>query len=350
MAPLLNRIKGSLRPIQRRVLFPVRNALRLRAWEATRTAPVIINFHGIEREIRDVRMQPYVLTADEFRTTLRIILERHEVVSLDRLVDTLDSGDPLPPQWAVLTFDDGYLDNLTIARPILKELGDLPATVFICPGLTGEDAWLPDSVLRLVVLHHPANVLRLRSVNVELEMGPRASRPQAYQLLIGKMRSIVPSDRLRAAEEAIAALPHNLRDELTRKFQSEKLVNSEQLKRLVAEPNIAIGAHTMHHMILHKDHPAQTIESQVAECRRVLAEQTGCEARHFAYPGGMTCPVAYEAVRAAGYRSGLTIVPGEVTRGSDRYLLPRLSASRYEVVTRRQLACAAMKGAQGWWF
>jgi peptidoglycan/xylan/chitin deacetylase (PgdA/CDA1 family) len=36
-----------------------------------------------------------------------------------------------------LTFDDGTVDNLGVAAPLLAEL-DVPATFFVCPGLLGE--------------------------------------------------------------------------------------------------------------------------------------------------------------------------------------------------------------------
>jgi peptidoglycan/xylan/chitin deacetylase (PgdA/CDA1 family) len=37
---------------------------------------------------------------------------------------------------AALTFDDGWENNLTVALPLLRQLG-VPATFFVCPGLFG---------------------------------------------------------------------------------------------------------------------------------------------------------------------------------------------------------------------
>jgi peptidoglycan/xylan/chitin deacetylase (PgdA/CDA1 family) len=45
-------------------------------------------------------------------------------------------GGPPPPGTAVLTFDDGWRDSLTVTAPLLTRLG-IRATFFLCPGLFG---------------------------------------------------------------------------------------------------------------------------------------------------------------------------------------------------------------------
>jgi peptidoglycan/xylan/chitin deacetylase (PgdA/CDA1 family) len=51
-------------------------------------------------------------------------------VSLDAVRDHYVDGAPLPPQAVLITFDDGYRDNLENALPILRERG-YPAVVFV---------------------------------------------------------------------------------------------------------------------------------------------------------------------------------------------------------------------------
>jgi peptidoglycan/xylan/chitin deacetylase (PgdA/CDA1 family) len=59
--------------------------------------------------------------------------ESFTVLELGTAWDLLQRG-ALPPKTVVLNFDDGYLDFMEHAFPVLAEHG-FPATVFVCPGL-----------------------------------------------------------------------------------------------------------------------------------------------------------------------------------------------------------------------
>lgn len=60
-------------------------------------------------------------------------------VSLDRALELLDAPSPVEGRYVVVTFDDGYLDNLEHGEPVLAELG-VPATVFLPTAIVDGDA------------------------------------------------------------------------------------------------------------------------------------------------------------------------------------------------------------------
>jgi peptidoglycan/xylan/chitin deacetylase (PgdA/CDA1 family) len=64
----------------------------------------------------------------------------YNVVKLEQLSALIKEGGT-PYKTLAITFDDGYENNYTVAYPILKEL-DLQATIFITPGLIGNDGYL----------------------------------------------------------------------------------------------------------------------------------------------------------------------------------------------------------------
>ena len=70
-----------------------------------------------------------------FRQQMAWLSRHRRVVPLSQALTELASG-TVRPDTVVVTFDDGYRDNLTHALPVLKEFG-LPATVFITTGFAG---------------------------------------------------------------------------------------------------------------------------------------------------------------------------------------------------------------------
>jgi peptidoglycan/xylan/chitin deacetylase (PgdA/CDA1 family) len=66
----------------------------------------------------------------------------YTVVSLDDVLAHYLERKPLPPQAVLITFDDGYIDNLENAAPILQRYG-YPAVLFVPIGYLGGGRPLP---------------------------------------------------------------------------------------------------------------------------------------------------------------------------------------------------------------
>lgn len=101
----------------------------------------ILMYH---RVLPTTRFDQLTVTPERFAAQMAWLAERFEVVSLDQTVAGLRrTGQILPPNpkparpRVALTFDDGYLDNLTHAVPVLQRLR-LPATIFVTSAFTDQ--------------------------------------------------------------------------------------------------------------------------------------------------------------------------------------------------------------------
>jgi len=93
--------------------------------------PVVLCYHAVARERFAGMAREMVVLAEELADEVRTLQALgRRFVPASALI-----GDP-PDDAAALTFDDGWADALTIAAPLLHELG-VPATFYICPGLFG---------------------------------------------------------------------------------------------------------------------------------------------------------------------------------------------------------------------
>jgi peptidoglycan/xylan/chitin deacetylase (PgdA/CDA1 family) len=89
----------------------------------------IIMYHYV----RDLKRSRYPrikgLSVRDFRNQIEHVRENYNVVSGEHLLAAVTEGAELPPEAALLTFDDGYLDHYRTVFPILDEFG-LPGCFF----------------------------------------------------------------------------------------------------------------------------------------------------------------------------------------------------------------------------
>ena len=79
-----------------------------------------------------------VVSAQRFREQMTALKSAgYTAVTLQQVLDYVDHGVPLPEKPVLITMDDGYTSNLTVAAPILEELG-MCATVFMIGIYEGE--------------------------------------------------------------------------------------------------------------------------------------------------------------------------------------------------------------------
>lgn len=96
---------------------------------------IIVLFHRVEDADPD---NPLSCTRAEFEAFCRFFRRHFDVVPLSELLDRLERGAGVGGS-AVITFDDGYLDNHRAAAPMLLRHG-LPACFFIATGFIGSSA------------------------------------------------------------------------------------------------------------------------------------------------------------------------------------------------------------------
>src|SRR5690349_15804132 len=93
----------------------------------------VINYHRIDNPHRKDfdSFRPNVsATPDDFNRQMDYLSKWFNVISMQDVVQWLDGQKELPSYSALITFDDGYLDNYTFAYPILRG-HNFPALIFL---------------------------------------------------------------------------------------------------------------------------------------------------------------------------------------------------------------------------
>jgi peptidoglycan/xylan/chitin deacetylase (PgdA/CDA1 family) len=112
---------------------------RLRAPRILRR-PVALAYHAVNEAPDEHDPLGLVVSPELFEAQVSFLLRRgYRFLTAEQLLDEFGGRRP-PEGTAVLTFDDGWLDALTVTAPLLSRLG-LRGTFYVCPGLWGSRHW-----------------------------------------------------------------------------------------------------------------------------------------------------------------------------------------------------------------
>jgi peptidoglycan/xylan/chitin deacetylase (PgdA/CDA1 family) len=145
--------------------------------------PVVLVYHAVGDVDPADDPQMLVTAAGRLEAHVRMLLRRgYRFVTAEELLDAAGGKKP-PPRTAVLTFDDGWLDGLTVAAPLLQRLG-VRATFYLCPGrFGGEHETVRGSAGRLLDATAAGELL-----NLGMELGSHTmSHPDLRKLDDGRL-------------------------------------------------------------------------------------------------------------------------------------------------------------------
>jgi peptidoglycan/xylan/chitin deacetylase (PgdA/CDA1 family) len=110
----------------------------LRAVARARAA--ILGFHGVAVCRRADDLSRLIVNPRRFELVLRLMRDAgFRFVTVADLVAQIPDGRPPAPGLAAVSFDDGLLNNLTTALPIMNRMG-IPASVYVTAGLIGRQS------------------------------------------------------------------------------------------------------------------------------------------------------------------------------------------------------------------
>lgn len=250
-------------------------------------------------------------------------------VTMDEAVDRLRRGRN-GGQFAAITADDAYRDNLTEALPVL-EYHDAPITIYVAPALTAGsvDLWW-EGIEDLVEAQRPVRLSTLQG-DIRLDCATPAGRDLAFRRLIEHFTRDLREDEQHSELRRLASEVGVDPSAPGRKT----LMNWDEVKKIADHRLVTIGAHTVHHYNL-KRLSEESVLREMCEGRRIIESEIGKRPHHFAYPYGHQDAAGRREVafaREAGYVSAVTTRHGVLRpeHAGHLHALPRLSLNgRYQ--------------------
>jgi len=258
-----------------------------------------------------------------------IFLKRcYEPLSMRRLSECLQSGEPFPPNSVAITVDDGYREFLRVAFPVFAEHG-IPVTVFLVSDFLDRKTWLWPDLLKYAF----ARTKRIRA-NFDCPDGSSFSalldspllRVQGARKAIEAAKRFANNDRLLFMCSLSEHLGVRIPQEMPEEFQP---LSWDEVRSL-ARDGVEFGAHTKTHPILSKISDDRELRDEIAGSKRRIEEEINAPILYFGYPNGRPADIsdaALAAVRGANFATAVTAESGLIPKGTDRFLLRRIGVS-----------------------
>jgi peptidoglycan/xylan/chitin deacetylase (PgdA/CDA1 family) len=265
-------------------------------------------------------------TPKAFAEQLQWLRKSCTLVDLDTVREALASGEPLPPNAVLITFDDGYLDNRTGAAPILADVG-ATATFFIATRFIEERKLFWWDRIAYAIKHTRATRLRLGyPTELTFELPRQAALAVSTLSTLVKETHGIDVERLLDGLYESAGVPWSA--EIERQHADELLMRWDDIRAL-ADAGMSIQSHTRTHRTIHSL-PTDVLTDELTASRRELQEQLGGrDVYALAYPVGHDVSALESvtpAVRAAGYEVAFTNATGPASLAeNDRYWMPRIA-------------------------
>jgi peptidoglycan/xylan/chitin deacetylase (PgdA/CDA1 family) len=270
---------------------------------------LVLNYHRIGDSKADLyNPETFSCTGEELDEQVSFLKRRLTLVTLEEaqaFVEGKMTKNRHPTCRVLLTFDDGYLDNYTIAYPILRSHG-AQGVFFLATSIVGscDVPWWDHIAYVIRTAGQPKFTLRYPAeLSVNIADDGFAASLRAVLTLYTRPDNTDSERFVRELEEQAQGEtgPNGVR----------RFLNWEEAKEMIAG-GMAIGSHTHSHRILNQL-PADRQREELFGARKQLTERLGVEIDTITYPVGLTdsfSKITQQLARETGYRAAFSYYGG----------------------------------------
>jgi peptidoglycan/xylan/chitin deacetylase (PgdA/CDA1 family) len=287
-----------------------------------------------------------VVTPQTFERHMRFLRRFLNPVTLDEFRSMIVGETPWRPRACVVTFDDGWFDNVAHALPILERTG-VPAGIFVATGYVGtSETFWQERLLRLLVTAWSRGE-RCRALFEELKIAQvLGMTAETARRELREFVSAMKSAPRGAVENVIQRIRSSLglRPDDAGDIGEDRFMSWEQAAVLQDSRFVEVESHTHSHTPLTSLDPG-AVREELDRSRAQLQTRLGKKARFLAYPNGDHDLQIAELARERGYELAFTTVPGWVAPGDDPMRLRRINVAEEGTTSVPGFLCRLL----GWW-
>jgi len=261
------------------------------------------------------------LPETRFDALCALLSQRGYPVDADEAVAMLEGKDDVPDRAFLLTFDDGFRNNLTVAAPLMERHG-IPGVFYVTSGFVEHNwaSWI--DLVEDAVEKTRRRALRLPWSNEEWPLDTRAAQ-------------IALLDEVRRVGKTHADLdPYSIADQIRHDCgvgefdphpELDQKLSWAEVRSLARGAGFTVGGHSHSHPILTHLSPDE-LDWELDTSMNLLSQALGGPIRHYSYPEGLEhcySDAVIMGLRDRGVVCAPTASPGPNRVGDDPFRLRR---------------------------
>jgi len=273
----------------------------------------------------------YNLDCDEFSRQIKWLKNNTLILSENELLDCYKNGTFISPEsrapCVIITFDDGYRDNYSLAYPIMKQYG-VPAFLFVATQMiqSRKLAWW--DIIAYLIKHCTKPFITVGGRQFSLAI----PRKEVIAFFLQRMKQ-EPHEQTQyllteLSESCEVALPDAL-------LQDKEILTWEELREM-ARHQIAIGSHSHSHRVMSTIGIGEQKEEMVLS-KQIIEANIGRAVHSISYPVGELRYITAETfaiAESSGYLLGFTANTGvNDWKGMQPYGIKRMAGLLEKVST-----------------
>jgi len=293
------------------------------------TPAVILLYH----RVIDLSLDPQQLAVSpaNFNDQIAYLKEHYHLLSFDEFADIITRKRKMPKRSAVVSFDDGYVDNLTNAVPIL-ERHNAQAVFYVATATldTRKEFWW-DELERIFLLDHalPASLeYNARGQSYAFTTATHADRASVYDRMHPIVKDCAVKERNALMDKLVqwAGLTSAGRE-------SHRVMRTDEVQAMAQSRAVVIAAHTHNHPKLSVCTPADQ-RADIALSKKRLEDMLSRRIDHFSYPFGSKIdytPQTVQICRDLGFKTVCANYHSQVHSWHSPLELPRMLVRNWPV-------------------
>ena len=298
-------------------------------------------YHGVVKE----DLKPFCwwqISKNKFKWQMEYINKNYNVLKLDDLTNRLLNNEKLPDNTAIITFDDGYKNNYTIAYPILKN-NNIPATIFLPTDYIGKDCYLWADQVYLTFKNSVIKKINLKDIGLgEYDIRSYKDKKSVCQETLEFLKNL-PIDE----KDLSMGLLRNTLDVHHNDYDLDNdfsLLNWEDVSSLNKDSLISFGAHSCTHNIL-SHLSIDKLNHEITNACIVIEKNNNNKSCPFSYPNGRKQDFTEDSKRILkdhGATCAVSTISGLNDKSNDMFELKRIAIGADTSKTQFKLMCSGI--------